>query len=39
MASTEPWDMNVFGVMNMADYTIVNEGTPKELYIAGRCDD
>jgi dephospho-CoA kinase len=32
MASTEPWDMNIFGVMDMADYKIINEGTPKELY-------
>lgn len=32
MSSTDPWDMNVFGVMALADYTIRNDGTIDELY-------
>ncbi len=32
LASTEPWDMNVIGVMGMADYRIENDGTLEELY-------
>ncbi len=32
MSSTEPWDMNVFGVMDMADAQIMNEGTREELH-------
>ena len=32
MASIEPWDMNVFGVMNLADFKIVNNGTIEELH-------
>lgn len=32
MRSTEPWDMNIFAVMQMADYTLTNDGTPEELY-------
>jgi dephospho-CoA kinase len=32
MASTEPWDMNVFGVMNMADFILTNNGTLEELH-------
>jgi dephospho-CoA kinase len=32
MASTEPWDMNVFGVMALADFTITNNGTLEELH-------
>ena len=32
MASTEPWDMNVFGVMKMADFTLENNGTLDELH-------
>ena len=31
MASTEPWDMNVFAVMDMADFKIDNNGTEEEL--------
>jgi dephospho-CoA kinase len=27
----DPWDMSVFGVMQMADYTIMNIGTPADL--------
>lgn len=33
MNSTEPWDMNVFGVMDMSDARILNEGTLEELYV------
>lgn len=29
---TEPWDMNVQGVMKMADHTFTNNGTPEELF-------
>jgi dephospho-CoA kinase len=32
MSSTEPWDMNVFGVMKIADFTIQNNGTLEELH-------
>lgn len=32
MASSEPWDMNVFGVMQLADARIVNDGTLGELH-------
>lgn len=32
MASSEPWDMNVFGVMQLADARIVNDGTLTELH-------
>ncbi len=32
MASTEPWDMNVFEVMKMADQVFTNNGTPEELF-------
>jgi dephospho-CoA kinase len=32
MASTEIWDMNVFGVMQMCDFTILNERTLEELH-------
>lgn len=32
MASSEPWDMNVFGVMQMADARVTNDGTLEELY-------
>ncbi len=31
MASTEPWDMNVFAVMKMCDFTLTNNGTREEL--------
>ncbi len=31
MASSEPWDMNVFGVMQMADVRLENDGTLDEL--------
>lgn len=34
MASSEPWDMNVFGVMQLADARIVNDGTLTELHDA-----
>lgn len=34
MASSEPWDMNVFGVMQMADARIQNNGTIEELHQA-----
>ncbi len=33
MAGTEPWDMNVFGVIERADARILNEGTREELHI------
>ena len=36
MNNPEPWDMNVFGVMQLADYTIVNIGKPED--IASRVD-
>jgi dephospho-CoA kinase len=32
MSSSEPWDMNVFGVMQMADVRIENNGTLEELH-------
>lgn len=32
MASSEPWDMNVFGVMQLADARIENDGTLEELH-------
>jgi dephospho-CoA kinase len=32
MASSEPWDMNVFGVMQLADARIENNGTLEELH-------
>jgi dephospho-CoA kinase len=32
MASNEPWDMNVFGVMKLADFKIENNGTLEELH-------
>jgi dephospho-CoA kinase len=32
MASIEPWDMNIFGVMTMADFTLENNGTLDELH-------
>ncbi len=32
MSSSEPWDMNVFGVMQMADARIQNDGTLEELH-------
>lgn len=31
MSSSDPWDMNVFGVMQLADARIVNDGTLDEL--------
>ncbi|MGE5541263.1 MAG: AAA family ATPase [Bacillota bacterium] len=31
MASSEPWDMNVFGVMQLSDARIENNGTVEEL--------
>lgn len=31
MQGTEPWDMNVFGVMKLADRIFTNDGTPGEL--------
>jgi len=34
MASREPWDMNVFGVMQLADAHIDNNGTLDELHEA-----
>ncbi len=34
MASSEPWDMNVFGVMQLADSRIQNSGTLEELHHA-----
>jgi dephospho-CoA kinase len=33
MNSNEPWDMNVFGVIKMADHVFHNEGTPEELFV------
>jgi dephospho-CoA kinase len=32
MASSEAWDMNVFGVMQLADARIMNDGTVDELH-------
>ena len=34
MVSSEPWDMNVFGVMQLADARIENNGTLEELHAA-----
>ncbi len=34
MASSEPWDMNVFGVMQLADSRIENDGSLEELHYA-----
>jgi dephospho-CoA kinase len=31
-SGTEPWDMNVQGVMKMADHTFQNNGTQEELF-------
>jgi dephospho-CoA kinase len=33
MSSSEPWDMNVFGVMQLADARIENDGTLEELHL------
>lgn len=33
MQSTEPWDMNVFAVMKMADHVFTNNGTQEELFM------
>ena len=32
MASSDPWDMNVFGVMQISDARIENNGTVEELH-------
>jgi dephospho-CoA kinase len=32
MSSTESFDMNVFGIIEMADVVLSNNGTPEELY-------
>ena len=32
MNSTEPWDMNVFSVMKMADHIFTNNTTPEDLF-------
>lgn len=32
MTGTAQYDMNVFAVMQMADITLANDGTPEELY-------
>ncbi len=32
MAATEPWDMNISGVIKMADIVITNDGTLEELH-------
>ena len=32
MASSDPWDMNVFGVIQLADAKIVNDGSIDELH-------
>ena len=32
MASSDAWDMNVFGVMQLADARVTNDGTLEELY-------
>lgn len=34
MAQTEAYDMNVRGVMDMADYTLMNDGSLEELHTA-----
>ena len=31
MSSSEPWDMNVFGVMQLANARVTNDGTLEEL--------
>ncbi len=31
MGATDAWDMNIAGVMAMADYTLMNDGTVEEL--------
>jgi dephospho-CoA kinase len=33
MASSDPWDMNVFGVMQLADAEVTNNGTLEELHL------
>lgn len=33
MSSSDPWDMNVFGVMQLADAHIMNDGTLEELHL------
>lgn len=33
MASSEPWDMNVFGVMQLADARVMNDGSPEDLHV------
>lgn len=33
MSSSDPWDMNVFGVMQLADVHIMNDGTLEELHL------
>jgi dephospho-CoA kinase len=32
MRGIESWDMNVFGVMKMADHIFANDGTPEEFF-------
>jgi len=32
MASTDSWDMNISGVMALADYTLTNDGTVENLH-------
>jgi dephospho-CoA kinase len=32
MQSTEVWDMNIFAVMKMADFTLMNDGSLEELH-------
>ena len=32
MASSDPWDMNVFGVMQLADAHVINDGTVEDLH-------
>lgn len=32
MRQSDPHRMNIFGVMQMADVTLINDGTPEELY-------
>lgn len=33
MQSTEPWDMNIFAIMQMADHVFLNNGTQEELFV------
>ena len=33
MSSSDPWDMNVFGVMQLADARVMNDGTLEELHL------